>query len=126
AAQKLGLTEVPVHVAEGLTSAQVRAYRLMDNRSHEEASWDWSLLGAELLELKDLEFELQFTGFNPIEADRLIAELEEDSLVDRIPDVPGSAVTQPGDLWVCGSHRVLCGDATGRQDVATLLGRQPV
>src|SRR6516225_1610062 len=61
AAKKLGLHQVPVHVADNLTPAQVKAYRLMDNRSHEEADWDLDLLGPELEELRDLDFELSLT-----------------------------------------------------------------
>ena len=71
AAQKLGLTMVPVHVAINLTPAQVRAYRLMDNRSHEETTWDEDLLGLELLDLKELGFDLDLTGFNLHEIDEL-------------------------------------------------------
>jgi len=64
AAQKLGLTEAPVHVADNLTPAQVRAYRLLDNRSHEETSWDLDLLGLELLDLKGMGVALDLTGFD--------------------------------------------------------------
>src|SRR5580700_3045438 len=64
AAKKLGLTQVPVHVADNLTPAQVKAYRLMDNRSHEEAEWDLELLGPELEELHALDFDLELTGFD--------------------------------------------------------------
>src|SRR5580704_2665381 len=66
AARKLNLTEVPVHVADNLTPAQVKAYRLMDNRSHDETSWDLELLGPELLDLQNLGFgDLGLTGFDP-------------------------------------------------------------
>src|ERR1051326_1701276 len=64
AAQKLGHDQVPVHVAENLTPAQIKAYRLMDNRSHEETDWDKDLLSIELGELKDLDFDLDLTGFS--------------------------------------------------------------
>lgn len=64
AAQKLGWTEAPVHVAEHLTPAQVRQYRLMDNRSHEEAKWDLDILTAEMFELKALNLDLSLTGFD--------------------------------------------------------------
>lgn len=64
AVQKLGLAMVPVHVAENLTPAQARAYRLLDNRSHEESSWDEDLLGIELLDLKDADIHLLLTGFD--------------------------------------------------------------
>src|SRR3974390_1869473 len=63
AARKLGLKEAPVHVASNLTPAQVKAYRLLDNRSHEEADWDYELLGPELEELQGLDFDLDLTGF---------------------------------------------------------------
>src|SRR6266568_3062855 len=69
AALKLGLAEAPVHVAENLTPAQVRAYRLLDNRSHEETSWDVDLLGLELLDLKGMGVDLDLTGFNTDEID---------------------------------------------------------
>ena len=67
AARKLGLREVPVHVADNLTPAQVKAYRLMDNRSHDETSFDLDLLGPELEELKGLDFDLALTGFDDFE-----------------------------------------------------------
>src|ERR1700723_1149647 len=76
AAQKLGLEQVPVHVAENLTPAQVRAYRLLDNRSHEETSWDEDLLGLELFDLKDLGIDLNLTGFDMTEIDDLLSGLD--------------------------------------------------
>src|SRR5947209_2556027 len=69
AAKKLGLREVPVHVASNLTPAQVKAYRLMDNRSHQETDWDFELLGPELEELRGLDFDLSLTGFDECEID---------------------------------------------------------
>jgi len=74
AAQKLGLTEAPVHVAENLTPAQVRAYRLLDNRSHEESGWDPDLLSFELLDLRGMGVDLDLTGFNMDEIDAFLAK----------------------------------------------------
>src|SRR5215471_16720702 len=74
AAKQLRLSEVPVHVAANLTPAQVRAYRLMDNRSHEEVEWDMEMLGAELLELKDLDIEMVLTGFDTRELETLLCD----------------------------------------------------
>ncbi|GDY13439.1 hypothetical protein LBMAG53_23170 [Planctomycetota bacterium] len=74
AAKKLGLTEVPVHVADTLTPEQVRAYRLADNRTHEEASWDDYLLAAELAKVKESDL-IALTGFDATELDRYLAEL---------------------------------------------------
>lgn len=125
AAQKLGLSAVPVHVASGLTEAQVKAYRLMDNRSHQEATWDDGLLAIELTELKDMAMDLSLTGFEAAELDDLFAltggkeGLTDD---DAAPEAPASPVSQTGDLWHCGPHRVLCGDATSGSDLQRLLG----
>ncbi|MBK5292165.1 MAG: ParB N-terminal domain-containing protein [Acidobacteriia bacterium] len=129
AAQKLGLTEVPVHVATGLTPAQVKAYRLMDNRSHQETTWDDDLLSIELGELKDLAVDLDLTGFDCREIDALFAN-QSSGLTpeDAVPAVPEVPVSQPGDLWLCGAvprqHRVLCGDSTSPEIVARLLGKR--
>jgi DNA modification methylase len=115
AARKLGLKEAPVHVASNLTPAQVRAYRLLDNRSHEETSWDEILLGLELVDLKGIGFDLDLTGFDLAEIDDLLARTEGGEGLtdpDAVPEVPQNPVSQPGDLWVLGDHRVLCADAT--------------
>src|ERR1700680_2054004 len=77
AAKKLGWTEAPVHVASKLTPAQIRAYRLMDNRSHQESDWDLDLLGLELAELKELDLDLSLTGFDSRELDALLFTLDE-------------------------------------------------
>jgi len=124
AAKALGLTTVPAHVAEGLSPAQARAYRLMDNRSHENAEWDDELLKLEFGDLKLDGFDLDLTGFD---ADQLSELLSEDSLEgltdpDDAPDVPEESCSRPGDLWVLGDHRVLCGDATALDDVERLMG----
>ncbi|HYF36059.1 MAG TPA: DNA methyltransferase [Prosthecobacter sp.] len=124
AARKLGLTEVPVHVAEGLTPAQIKAYRLMDNRSHQESDWDLDLLLPEFLDLKSLEIDLGLTGFDARELDVLLKDPEKDAAADAAPALPEVAVTQAGDLWVCGPHRVLCGDSTSLEAVSRLLGGQ--
>src|SRR5690242_14379762 len=126
AAKKLGMTHVPVHVAANLTPAQVRAYRLMDNRSHEEVEWDLQRLGAELLELKDLEINMVLTGFSGREIDSLLRDPALEEKADQAPPLPRVAVTQPGDLWLLGQHRVLCADATSLDAVSRLLGeREP-
>lgn len=125
-ALQLGWTEAPVHVADNLTPAQIRAYRLMDNRSHQEADWDLDLLGPEIAELGALSFDLSLTGFSVHELDVLLRNPLDEEKADEAPPLPEVATTQPGDLWLCGEHRVLCGDATSAEDVARLLGdRKP-
>src|SRR5271154_804072 len=93
AARKLGLREVPVHVAENLTPAQVKAYRLMDNRSHQESDWDLELLGPELEDLKGLDFDLALTGFDERELEDLLADPDLIDQANVIPDVPARPVT---------------------------------
>jgi hypothetical protein len=120
----LGLTEVPVHVARDLTPAQIRGLRLADNRTNQEASWDDDLLGPELAELRDLGFDLALTGFDVHELDVLLRDPMDEARADEAPPLPDVAVTRPGDLWLCGDHRVLCGDATSGEAVSRLLGKR--
>jgi DNA modification methylase len=121
AARKLGRTQIPVHQADSLSPAEVKAYRLMDNRSHEESGWDFDLLGQELLEIRGLDLDLNLTGFNAYELDTLLLGTEDDERANLAPELPENPVTAPGDLWLCGSHRVLCADATQADAVARLL-----
>jgi hypothetical protein len=123
AAKKLGLKQVPVHVADNLTPAQVKAYRLMDNRSHEETDWDLELLGPELEELHALDFDLELTGFDPHEIEDFLADPDLLDRAEVAPPVPDQPVSKPGDLWLCGKHRILCGDATSSDAVARLCGK---
>jgi len=102
---KTKLAEVPVHVADNLTPAQVRAYRLLDNRSHEETSWDEDLLGFELLDLKSMGIDMDLTGFDLSEINALLPRIDTEgdlTDVDTAPQVPEIAVSRPGDLWVLG------------------------
>jgi ParB-like chromosome segregation protein Spo0J len=126
AAQKLGLREAPVHVAENLTPAQVRAYRLLDNRSHEETAWDPELLGLELLDLQGMGVNLDLTGFNTDELDEYLKRGSGGGLCDEdaAPELAESAVTMPGEQWVLGPHRLLCGDATERASYEQVLGKE--
>jgi DNA modification methylase len=125
AAQKLGLKEATVHVADNLTPAQVRAYRLLDNRSHEETSWDRDLLGLELLDLQGMGVDLDLTGFNTEELDRYLARSGGLCDEDAVPEVPETAVSAPGDLWLLGRHRLLCGDATVAGSYERVLAGRP-
>jgi DNA modification methylase len=125
AAKKLGITEVPVILCDEWTPAQVKAFRLMVNRSVTWADWDEELLVLELADLQDLEFDLSLTGFDTREIDSLLAFTDDDK-ANEVPPVPENPVSRLGDLWVCGEHRVLCGDATSPEAVARLLAdRKP-
>jgi DNA modification methylase len=122
AARKLGLAEVPIILCDEWTEAQVKAFRLMVNRSVTWADWDTALLGLELEELKDLDFDLNLTGFDSKEIDDLLFDPGLDEAADGVPVLPQEPATRLGDLWLCGKHRVLCGDATASDAVARLCG----
>jgi DNA modification methylase len=122
AAQKLGLPEVPVMIARGWSEAKKRAYCIADNKLALNAGWDEEMLAAELSDLQELAFDIDLIGFAEKELSRL---LEPDGAVageDDVPQVPEVAVSRAGDLWLLGSHRLLCGDATEEACVSRLLG----
>lgn len=123
AARSLGIKEVPIHVAAGLTPEQIKAYRLADNRVGQEAEWDQELLRLELGELESMDFALDLTGFDSDELLELMADPFEEGQTDpdEVPDLPEEPVTKPGDLWLLGQHRLLCGDSTDADDVAKCL-----
>lgn len=127
AAQQLGMTEVPVHVAEGLTANQIKAYRLADNRVHEEAEWDDELLALELGDLRDAGLDLALTGFDDDELARLtIDQTEGLTDPDDAPEPQADAVSVLGDVWLLGRHRLVCGDSTTVEAVdACLAGVKP-
>ena len=128
AAQKLRLTVVPVHVASGLSAEQIRAYRIADNKSSELAEWDFDLLPVELAALKDANYDIGLLGFDVDELARIMNPELRDGLTDPddIPAPPDAATTQPGDLWILGDHRLLCGDSSKSEDLDRLLGGQVI
>jgi DNA modification methylase len=119
AAHQLGITEIPVILCDEWTPAQVKAFRILVNRSATWADWDEELLARELADLQSLNYDLALTGFDTKEIDALILKDAPDE--DAVPAIPSNAVSQAGDLWHCGPHRVLCGDATDATAVARLL-----
>jgi len=133
AARRLGLTTVPVVLADELTDSQIKAFRLLANRSATWAQWDDALLALELEDLKLAEFDLSLTGFEDDEISRLLAGVTEGAdgdnkdsanpqdAADDVPDAPVVAVSRPGDVWAIGAHRLICGDATDRDVVAALM-----
>ncbi|QDT10700.1 DNA modification methylase [Planctomycetes bacterium K23_9] len=123
AATKLGLTEVPVHVATDLEPEAVKAYRIADNRTGENAEWDWDLLPIEIGELQNSGFDCELLGFCDDELTKLLDPGVTLGLTDPedVPEPPDEAVTQPGDVWILGDHRLLCGDSSKAEDVDRLL-----
>ena len=132
AARALGLAEVPAIRLAHLTEAQARAYRLADNQLALISTWDEALLAAELRTLRTEEFDLGLIGFDGVTLDRLLGESAPEVTAPNgdpdapAPEPPEAPVTRPGDLWLLGPHRLLCGDATSAADVARLLdGARP-
>ena len=122
AARKLGLAEVPVIELAHLSPAQKRALVLADNKLAERAGWDEALLALEAGELAELGVDLSALGFEAGEIDDLLHGDPADPREEETPEPPVAPVSRPGDLWLMGPHRVLCGDATEAGDVARLLG----
>ena len=128
AARKLGLAEVPVIRFEHLSEAQKRAYLIADNQLALQAGWSEELLAAELAWLRDERFDLDLVGFDADGAGAAAGAGRwrggVDEAEDEVPEPPEEPVSKPGDLWVLGNHRLLCGDATVLADVERVLGGQ--
>src|SRR5258705_10688080 len=99
AGRKLGINEVPVILCDEWTAAQVKAFRLMVNRSVTWAGWDEELLALELSDLKECDFDLSLTGFDTKELDDLLAVPDDDDQANAVPALPENAVSRRGDLW---------------------------
>ena len=129
AAQKLGLTKVPVHVATDMSPEQARAYRIADNKTGELAEWDLEILPIELNELRELAsgggFDMDTLAFDDEELGKLLSQAEgvSEGLTDpdSVPEPPDDPTTQRGDLWILGNHRLLCGDSGSVEDLDRLL-----
>jgi DNA modification methylase len=123
AALKLGLQKVPVHVATDLTPEQVKAYRIADNKSGEIAEWDMDILPIEISELQAADFDMGLLAFSDKELTQLLNVNLGQGLTDcdSIPEPPEQAVTQKGDIWILGKHRLMCGDSASQRDVDCLL-----
>jgi hypothetical protein len=125
AARKLGLTELPVILCDEWSPAQVKAFRLIVNRSVTWADFDDDLLALELQDLQEVDFDLSLTGFDPGEIDGLLA-LDDEEKANATPPLPESPIARMSDLWILGGHRIPCGDATNAEAVGRLLGdRKP-
>lgn len=125
ASKKLGMEEVPCIVLKGLTEAQKKAYIIADNKMALNAGWDEELLKIEIENLKELDFDLELTGFNVDELDDILGkneeevEIVEDDFEVEVPEEPKSKL---GDIYQLGRHRLMCGDSTSVEDVEKLMG----
>ncbi len=121
AALKLNLESVPCIIADDLTDKQIKAFRIADNKLSEIAKWDFPLLTGELAELKDL-FHFEDFGFSEKELRDLIGvhDVEEDDF-DVDAELKKPAISQTGDIWLLGNHRVMCADSTIEGNVKALM-----
>lgn len=127
AAQKLGMDKAPVIVAKHLSDIQKRALTLADNRIAEDSGWSEDLLQLEIAELESLDFDLDLLGFSDEEMDNLLDFDGDDDgkgADENIPEPEENPVSQLGDVWILGNHRVMCGDSTKPEDVDTLMGAE--
>ena len=125
----LGLKSAPVVRVKHLSSTELRAYMLADNKLAANAGWDRELLAVELEELQitlpEIGLDLEITGFQPAEVDLLLADMgpSNSDPTDVMPELPRNAITRRGDLWLLGNHRLLCGDARKADDLRRLMGK---
>ena len=122
AAKKLGLDEVPTHIAKGLTESQIKAYRLLDNRANQDALWDDEMLKIEIKGLEELDIDLKLIGFTDKELEDLLFE-EKQGLTDEdeVPETPEEPISKLGDIWKLGNHRLMCGDSKIQDEVKKLM-----
>lgn len=125
AARKLGIEKVPTIELSGLTEAQKRAYIIADNRLALDAGWDEDILKLEFAELEKEGFELSKTGFSDEEINEMMADLDREVAgvedVDT-PEPPKNPKTKRGEIWILGTHRLMCGDSTSVEDVQEVMG----
>jgi site-specific DNA-methyltransferase (adenine-specific) len=128
AARKLGLKEVPCVRLEHLTETQRKAYILADNRIALNSGWETELLSIELKELQDFGIDLEGLGFDPKELNALLEPQQIEGLTDEdaVPEPPPEPITKPGDVWIMGKHRLMCGDSTSIEHLEKLTAGQLV
>jgi hypothetical protein len=128
AAQRLKMTEVPVMVAKGWSEAKKRAYIIADNKLALNAGWDNEMLAIEIGELGDHGFDLELTGFTDEEIAALMPVEVTNGLTDEddAPAVQENSITVPGDVWVMGKHRLMCGDSGSIDAIDRLLAGEPI
>lgn len=123
AALQLGLKKIPVHVATDLTPEQIKAYRIADNKTSDLAEWDYDILPIELSELQNAGFDMDLLAFDEKELVKLLDTdvTQGNTDPDAVPEPPDEAMTQTGDVWILGNHRLMCGDSSSKADLDTLL-----
>lgn len=130
AARKLKMKEVPCIRLGYLTETQKKAYVIADNKLALNSGWDEELLALEIADLKDEDFDISLLGFSDDEladlADQIAEEVEGLTDEDAVPETPEEPITKPGDIWVLGKHRLMCGDSTSMDHLSKLTAGQLV
>lgn len=127
AALKLGIEKVPVIVLHNLTEAERIQYQIFDNKSAEMAEWNWENLQAQMDRLLELGADIEETGWSLDELNETLDDLEETpktvdvEKLDNAPPLSETVKSRRGDIWICGQHRVMCGDSTSEADVDSLM-----
>lgn len=123
AAKEEGITEVPCVFAEHLTDAQKRAYIIADNRLALNAGWDAEMLSVEIADLQGIDFDISLLGFDDAELNKILGDIEdvEDDNFDVDAELQKPAISKPGDLWLLGNHRLVCGDSTKAETFDLLM-----
>lgn len=133
AAKELGFTDVPCFIADDLSEDKIKAYRIMDNKSAEYASWNYGLLTKEITDLLESDYDLEYTGFTDVELEDMGFDMNLESFVeepqseeDAIPEIKEDEppISKMGDVWILGNHRLCCGDSTSIDDVEKLMNKE--
>lgn len=124
AAKKLGLAEVPVHVAQDMTPEQIAQYRIADNKLGELTTWDDDLLIQELKSMREHDIDLEVLGFKMSELEKMLGAKGTTGLTDAddLPDEPKECSVRMGDIWKLGDHKLMCGDSTKAETYKMLMG----
>jgi len=129
AGKQLGIKEVPCIIAKGWSEEQKKAYCIADNKLTENSTWSKDFLKLNLTNLYDNEFDLKLTGFSDDELSKILPDFNIDEGLtdeDDVPTPPEEPVTKLGDIWLCGEHRVMCGDSTSDNDTDRLINNAKI
>ena len=129
AGKQLGIKEVPCIIAKGWSDEQKKAYCIADNKLTENSTWSKDFLKLNLTNLYDNEFDLKLTGFSDDELSKILPDFNIDEGLtdeDDVPTPPEEPVTKLGDIWLCGEHRVMCGDSTSDNDTDRLINNAKI
>jgi ParB-like chromosome segregation protein Spo0J len=124
AAKKLGIKKVPTVILDHLSEMQKKAYIIADNKLTENASWNEEILASELSDLKENDFDLDLIGFEDQELEKIFSSLydqDEDQETGEIPEAEENPISELGDIWLLGNHKLICGDSCQTETYQNLL-----